>query len=98
MKKVYRATQVLLVILFIAIIMVSSYSTTAVNVLGIIGMAVSLFYIFLHKKLKKDYVQDSHVKEILVRFLIQRTSHLGLIRQPLWYLHQAVFSFRNLTS
>ena len=58
MKKIYRATQVLLVILIIAIIMVSSYSTTAVNVLGIIGLAVSLFYIYFHRKLKRDYVQD----------------------------------------
>ena len=58
MKKIYRATQVLLVILFIAIAMVSSYSTTAVNVLGIIGIAVSLFYIYLHRKLKRDFVQD----------------------------------------
>ena len=58
MKKIYRATQVLLVILFIAIIMVSSYSTTAVNVLGMIGIAVSLFYIYFHRKLKRDYVQD----------------------------------------
>ena len=64
MKKIYRATQVLLVILFIAITMVSSYSTTAVNVLGIIGIAVSLFYIYFHRKLKRDYVQDSHVEEI----------------------------------
>ena len=58
MKKIYRATQVILVILFITIIMVSSYSTTAVNVLGIIGIAVSLFYIYFHRKLKRDYVQD----------------------------------------
>ena len=58
MKKIYRATQVILVILFITIIMVSSYSTTAVNVLGIIGIAVSLLYIYFHRKLKRDYVQD----------------------------------------
>ena len=64
MKKVYRATQVLLVILFIAIIMVSGYSTTAVNVLGIIGIAVSFLYIYFHRKLKRGYAQDSHVEEI----------------------------------
>ena len=58
MKKIYRATQVLLVILFIAIAMVNSYSTTAVNILGIIGIAVSLFYIYLHRKLKRDFVQE----------------------------------------
>ncbi len=57
MKIIYRATQVLLALLFIAIAMVSSYTTTAVNVLGIIGIAVSLFYIYLHRKLKRGYVQ-----------------------------------------
>ncbi|GGN65903.1 hypothetical protein GCM10007971_35220 [Oceanobacillus indicireducens] len=57
MRKIYRATQVLLVILFFAIITVSSYSTTAVNVIGAIGIAVSLFYIFLDRKLKRDNVR-----------------------------------------
>ena len=64
MKKVFRATQVLLAILFIAIVMASGYSTTAVNVLGVIGIAVSLFYIYIYRKLKMDFAQDSRVEEI----------------------------------
>ena len=63
MKKVYRATQVLLAILFIAIVIASGYSTTAVNVLGVIGIAVSLFYIYIFRKLKRDYVQNRHVED-----------------------------------
>ena len=58
MKKIYRATQLLLVLLFIAIIIVSGYSTMAVNILGMIGIVISLFYIFFHRKIKRDYVQD----------------------------------------
>lgn len=64
MKKVYRATQVLLAILFIAIVMASGYSTTAVNVIGLIGIGVSLFYIYIYRQIKRDYVQNRHVEEI----------------------------------
>lgn len=58
MKKVYRTTQVILVVLFIGMIMAIDHSSTTVNVLGIIGIAVSLFQIYLHNKLKRDNDQD----------------------------------------
>lgn len=72
MRKIDRTIQVLLVILFFAIIMVSSYSTTAVNVIGAIGIAVSLLYIFLHGNLngimfvsKGNWQMDSTGKVII---------------------------------
>lgn len=58
MKNIFRAIQVLLVLLFIAIIMVSSYSTTAVNILGSMGIVVSLVYIFFYRTLKRHNAQD----------------------------------------
>ena len=58
LKKVYRATEVILVVLFISMIMATNHSSTTVNVLGILGVAVSLFQIFLHGKLKRANNQD----------------------------------------
>ena len=58
MKKVYRATEVILVVLFISIIVAIDHSSTTVNVLGILGVAVSLFQIYLHGKIKRANNQD----------------------------------------
>ena len=57
MKKIYRATQTLFVILLFAIVIVSIYSKAAVYVLGAISIVVSLINIFLDRKLKRDFVR-----------------------------------------
>ncbi len=54
MRNLFRTSQILLIVLFIAIAIASSYSTTAVNILGITGIVVSLAHLFLYRKLKRD--------------------------------------------
>ncbi|MDJ0333573.1 hypothetical protein [Planococcus sp. S3-L1] len=59
MEKLYNFTQVVIAILFFAMIMSLNNSSLLVNIFGTAGIIVSSFYWYLYIKIKKNKENNS---------------------------------------